>query len=323
MDDQPNPKPTGKAAQELLEKKVKNKRWEVISKEFSSNEYGKLTLSKVVFQLKREFTLKVISAFAVIVAFIGLIFNLYFQRKQNEFQISEQRALFQFGIYTKCMSNLIIISDGRDIDSSFIKAKNSFEDENMPQVALLGDSILMRKFFNLNNLVALYQYAHVLLDTVKTLTDFERTWTKGVFPDTVVLNENFILSKKLFMENSARLPEGSKYEKLLRSIPKPNPYKTADDFNEIFEHFDALCTNYILTDRKLKEKKMNWHKFVNLTKSQTEDVVDNDYYQNAKNINDDRDNLRRLFIGLQPMIVNERKDILNRMIENNAVLKSQ
>jgi hypothetical protein len=168
-----SPAPTDNGTSDISKNKGIFRRWEVVSTEYSVNEYGNRIVSKETHQLRREFWLKIISSSAVIIAFAGLVLNLWYQRKQNDFQIAQQRALAQFAIYTKCMANLNILATGQEIDSAFLKSERALEFENYPQIMLLGNDKLSGKFDDLMNLVYFYEKIHLIQDTTQTIADME------------------------------------------------------------------------------------------------------------------------------------------------------
>jgi hypothetical protein len=117
------PKLTGSAKPDISEDSAKSKRWEVISEEYVIDEDGNRKLSKEVYQLRREFLLKIISSSAVIIAFAGLVLNLWYQRKQNDFQIAQQRALGQFANFNPMDKLLEVIEENKKLYERLLQAE--------------------------------------------------------------------------------------------------------------------------------------------------------------------------------------------------------
>jgi hypothetical protein len=231
-------------------------KWEIITKEYSESGKGDIKLSKVVYQLKREFFLKAISALAVFIAFMSLLFNLIIQRQQNKFQLIQQKALLEFGVYTNSMSNLNIVSSGGDIDSLFLRAASKLTNENIPQIMLLGNKDLTKKMIDLRDVAQLYQRMRALSDSANNAITFGENlmatisdpspFPEGRLSKSDLIEINNMLNKQLGnLLVSRDNKDRDNIDNALAQLPKKSYYK---NYFGVDSTYDVL-TDYVFTLR--------------------------------------------------------------------------
>ncbi|HEY4325363.1 MAG TPA: hypothetical protein VGN20_15295 [Mucilaginibacter sp.] len=230
MDEKKNHRPGESLNPSAQNENPRNNKWEIISKEFIPNEYGKLILSKVVWQLKREFYLRLFSALAILGAIATIYFNLKAQRVQNAFQISQQKALAQFEIYTKCINNINILTADEDVDATFKNSQKEFEYENIPQIMLLGDTNLIREFNTLDDKVYFLRKVKEVFDSLRSIQQISRDEFRimnGYYyhKEQKITDNNLtklkIIQKNYFskLENEIEI-DSNKINRVIRLLPK-------------------------------------------------------------------------------------------------------
>jgi hypothetical protein len=85
---------------------------------------------------------------------------------QNDFQVREQRALFEVNIFDKAISNISDIINYPVGDVRFAESKKEFLNQTIPKIGLLGNNLLDEKLRKFEYALEMYIRASDILDSI-------------------------------------------------------------------------------------------------------------------------------------------------------------
>lgn len=202
--------------------------WKEVKREFEIDDAGNEKPVRVVRELDYllwnrdrasiEFWLRVVSALAIVLTIFGLYNNSRIQNEQNAFQIRQQKALYEIGVFTKVIMGMDILSYKNPADSIWISANNEMKHELLPVIQLLKNDQLGKKLTHFILLAdALYEIRELQTVEIK-YRNARRRIARILFPWTGDISTRYINDKIMNGDELSLIK--SEYENIVALIPK-------------------------------------------------------------------------------------------------------
>lgn len=172
--------------------------WKDVKKEFDIDSDGKEILKKVTKEStfsflgkekeKWEFAFRGAGILVIIFSIIGLWISLENQRRQQRFQIEQQRALLELDIYKKTVKSISQIADGTNAANE----RDEFIYDIVPTIQILKNDSLTIKVDSFKKLYCRYLYLKGITDSVfqfYNVTKILSSITQNNTDDSVIVRD--------------------------------------------------------------------------------------------------------------------------------------